>query len=273
MNKQTLRAILLMTLLVWALSFSRTFPGTVEEESQMRSLENFLRKAAVIAVEPDIIGGRTAPWIVTLVEGTVKRRAIFKYIDSPRPSLVPSSYKYELAAYELTKLLGIEIVPPVIEREVNGRIGSLQVFLENCRNLKDTERKKLEPPDPQALADAIEEVRVFENLTYDECQNKSDMLIHMDTWKICRVDFADAFSSSPELIPDCDIVRCSRRLYQGLLQLSEETVKSSLAPYLNPDEINALIARKNLIVGKIKALIEAKGEDAVLFSQVPGKGH
>ncbi len=237
----------------------------------MRSLENFLREAAVIAVEKDTIGGRTAPWMVTLVEGTVKRRAIFKYIDSPRPSLVPSSYRYELAAYELTKLLGIGIVPPVIEREVNGRKGSLQVFLENCRNLKDTERKKLEPPDPQALADAIDEVRVFENLTYDECLNKSDMLIHRDTWKVCRVDFADAFSPIPELVPDCDIVRCSRRLYQGLLQLSEEVVKSSLAPYLNSDEINALLARKNLIVGLIKTLIENKGEDAVLFSLRPGK--
>lgn len=260
-----------MTLLIWALSFSRIFPGVVEEESQMKGLEGFLRKAAVIAVQKDGTGGRTAPWLVTLAEERVKRRAIFKYIDSPRPSLVPSSYKYEIAAYELTKLLGIDIIPPVIERKVNGRIGSLQVYLENCWNLKNKERKKLKPPDPQALANAIEEVRVFENLTYDECLNKSDMLIHKDTWKVCRVDFADAFSAAPELIPDCDIVRCSRRLYEGLLQLSEEAVKSSLASYLNPDEINALLARKNLIVAKIKALIEVNGEDAVLFSQRPGK--
>ncbi len=237
----------------------------------MKSLEDFLKNAAVIIVKKDEVGGRTAPWLVTLVEGTVKRRAIFKYIDSPRPSLVPSSYKYELAAYQLTKLLGIDIIPPVIEREVNGRMGSLQVFLENCRNLKETERKKLEPPDPEGLANAVEEVRVFENLTYDECQNKSDIWIHRDTWKVCRVDFADAFSAIPELIPDCDIVRCSRRLYEGLLQLNEEAAKSTLAPYLNADEINALLARKNLIVAKIKALIEVQGEEAVLFSQKPPK--
>src|SRR5512136_2722385 len=102
MNKLTIRAILLVILLCCGLSFSRPSASAAEEESQMKSLEDFLRHGAVIAVQKDGVGGRTAPWLVTLVKGSVEHRAIFKYIDSPRPSLVPSSYKYELAAYQLT---------------------------------------------------------------------------------------------------------------------------------------------------------------------------
>jgi hypothetical protein len=237
-----------------------------EEESQMKSLEKFLINAAVISVDKNMVGGRTAPWIVTLNDGKTKHRAIFKYVDSPRPSIAPSSYKYELAAYELAKLLGVEIVPPVIEREIDGRKGSLQIFLENCINQKNIERRKLQPPDPQAFANALQEIKVFENLVYDVCMNKDDTWVHKETWKVCRVDFGDAFFPSSELLRGCEIARCSRQLYQGLLQLNDDVLSSAMKPYLNDEEINALLQRKKLIIEKIKKLIEEKGEEAVLFS-------
>ncbi len=212
------------------------------------------------------VGGRTAPWIVTLDDGEKRQRAIFKHVDSRRPQPTPDSYKYELAAYELAKLLGTGIVPPVVEREVGGRKGSLQVFLENCLKEKDRQRRKIEPPDPKSLADALEEVRVFENLVYDVCLDADDIWIHKDNWTVCRVDFSEAFFPSDELLQDCAITRCSKRFYQGLLELEDKTIASSLAPYLNREEIKALLQRKNLIIEKIRKLIEEKGEQAVLFS-------
>lgn len=63
--------------------------------------------------------GRTDPWTVILDDGNTVRKAIFKYVDRPRPSPLPTSYRYELAAYEMAKLLGLDIVPPVIEREID----------------------------------------------------------------------------------------------------------------------------------------------------------
>jgi hypothetical protein len=237
-----------------------------EEESQMKSLEKFLREATVVSVDKNIVGGRTAPWIITLNDGKTEHRAMFKYVDSQRPQLAPDSYKYELAAYELTKLLGIEIMPPVVKREINGVPGSLQIFMEGCIREQDRERKKLEPPDPKAFRDAMEEIKIFENLAFDECQDKADMLVHQDTWKVCRVDFSEAFFPSSELLRGCEITRCSRQLYQGLLRLNDDVLSSAMKPYLNDEEINALLQRKNLILEKIKKLIEDKGEEAVLFS-------
>ncbi len=233
--------------------------------AQQQSLENFLRKADVISVEKGAVGGRTQPWIVTLRDGGITQRAMFKYVDAQRPRPVPDSYKYELAAYELTKLLGVQFVPPVVAREIEGRKGSLQIYLENCVSERDRIRRKLEPPDPAAFADAREEIKILENLTSDRCLDTKDMYVHVDTWRICRVDFSEAFFPTAELLPNCEFTRCSRKLFQGLLALDDQTIASNLSPYLNTDEIDALAKRKNVILEKIKKLIETKGEEAVLF--------
>jgi len=231
----------------------------------MKSLEKFLKEAAVVSVDKNMVGGRTAPWIVLLDDGKAKHRAFFKYVNSQRPLPAPDSYKYEIAAYELAKLLGIEIVPCVVEREIMSVKGSLQIFLENCIKEKDRERKKLEPPDAKAFAAALEEIKVFENLAYDECEDKDDIMVHKDNWKVCRVDFSEAFFPSPELLRGCEMARCSKKLYQGMLQTSDDAIRSAIKAWLNDEEINALLLRKKLIIDKINKLIEENGEDAVLF--------
>lgn len=272
MKKHISLSIAFLTLFIIGLSLYGRCQSANEEESEMKSLEKFLREAAVVSVDKNKVGGRTAPWIVLLDDGKAKHRAFFKYVNSQRPRPAPDSYKYEIAAYELTKNLGIEIVPPVVEREIMGVKGSLQIFLENCIREKDRERKKLEPPDPKAFADALEEIKVFENLTSDECLDKDDMMVHKENWKVCRVDFSEAFYPSFELLRGCEITRCSRKLYQGMDQLSDDVARSAMKAYLNDEEINALLQRKKLILEKIKKLIEEKGEEAVLFSSVKKEG-
>jgi hypothetical protein len=266
MSKQRKMIALLATCLIFDLGCVGR-PLQLEDDplAQQQSLENFLRKAVVISVDKGEVGGRTQPWIATLREGEVTLRAIFKYVDIRRPEPIPDSYRYELAAYELTKLLGVQFVPPVVAREIEGRKGSLQIFLEDCISERDRIRKKLEPPDPAAFADAREEIKILENLTCDKCLDTKDMYVHVETWRICRVDFSEAFFPTAELLPNCEFTRCSRKLYQGLLALDDQTIASNMSAYLNADELDALAKRKNVIVEKIKKLIDTKGEEAVLF--------
>ena len=228
-------------------------------------LESFLRRAEVVDVRKEISGGRSRPWVITLALGEVRHRAMFKHFDYRRPQPQPHSYKYEIAAYELAKLLGVEIVPPVIEREIEGRKGSLQIFLEGCVSEQDRRRKKLEPPDPAAFAKALDGVRVFESLVNDECLNYGDLLVHPEDWRLCRVDFSEAFAPLPNLPEGCPLTACSRKLYQGLLDLDADKAGASLRPFLSSPEIKALLARKDLLLAEIRRLIDDKGEAAVLF--------
>lgn len=236
-----------------------------------RDIEAYLNTARIVAVEKDMETGRTMPWRVTLDDGTTRAQALFKYID--RTNLLPTrhSYRFELAAYALSRLVALEIVPPVVKRTVEDTTGALQWYLEACRSERDRERLKEEPPDLAAFLDRLDDVQVFEALVGDECGNKDDTLIHRDTWKICRVDFAGAFRPEAALPLGCMIRRCSRELLERLEALSLDEIREHLHGYLSGEELEALDGRRALIVETLRKLIREKGEAAVLFEKkVPG---
>jgi hypothetical protein len=240
---------------------SKITPGEISREDE----ERYLLTAAVVEYRREAIPGRTAPGRVNLDDGEFKRQAMFKIVDVTRPESLPDSYKYELAAYALDKLLGFGKIPPMVEREIENTKGSLQIRVEDCTALDDLQRKRTTPPDPQAFSNALEEINFFENLVYKERDELDDILIHEETWRIFRVDFSQAFEPSPDLIPEQEITRCSKALFQNLQKLSDEVIKARLKDYLNDEEMSALLTRKSLIIQTLKKLIEEKGEAAVLF--------
>ncbi len=227
--------------------------------------EHFLRKAKILSVSKETSGGRTRPWIVFLDDGKIKRRALFKHLDFRRPRPAPDSYRYEMAAYELTKLIGFRVIPPLVERVIDGKKGSLQVYLENFVSERERIRKQLAPPDPLAHTRFIEGLKVLEILVYDECGDLDDTWVEREDGQIFRVDFSEAFFPAKYLPPNCEITVCSRRLYKGLKELEDSAMTAVLTKHLNKEEIESLLVRKKLILDRIETLIAERGEAAVLF--------
>jgi hypothetical protein len=236
-----------------------------EQEFINRSeIENYLKTAKVVSFVV-ISSGRTRAWDVMLDDDKIKRKARFKHIYTPRPeNIIADSYTYEIAAYELDKLLGLEVMPPIVEREIKKIKGSLQFFIEDCFSLDEKQRKKIKPPDEEKFQDELAQITIFENLTYNKRVIK-DVLIHKADWKVCRVDFSQAFAPMHELFPDFEASRCSKKLYDNLKKLDQKTIESKLGDYLYVEEIDALLTRKRLIIEKIEELIKQKNEKAVLF--------
>jgi hypothetical protein len=87
------------------------------------TIEHFLREAKV--TERKKIGeGVTNPEKVTLELDGVVRNAIFKKVDKDH-----DSWRSEVAAYELDKLLELGMVPPTVPRSIKGRKGCLQLWV------------------------------------------------------------------------------------------------------------------------------------------------
>jgi hypothetical protein len=233
-------------------------PKTPEE------IEKFLKTSAPQLVVPGA-AGRTEPWKVKMESNGITRWAQFKYISRPRPAPIPDSFTYEIAAYELDKYLGLNLVPPAVIRTINDTSGSLQMFVENAMRESDRKRESIIPADPEAFDQAMTDLKVFENLVYDSCGNDKDTLIQKETGKVYRVDFSEAFAPENGTVPGCEILRCSRRLYQRLCDWDREKVTAVLAPYLNEEEIGALHARQGSIVRMIQEQIGIRGENDVLF--------
>jgi len=236
-----------------------------QENLRQKDIENYLRTARVISDIIDPQAGRTEGWIISLDDGKIARRGYFKHMNRTRPHFIPDSYKYEIAAYELNKLLNLDIVPPLVEREINGMKGSLQILIEDFMKESERKRRKIEPPDPINFQNTLEEINVFENLVYDECFDADDTFVQKKDWKVWRIDYSEAFAPFSDKMPGCKITRCSKKLYQNLMKLEDDVIKAKLTPYLNEEELNALLNRKKLIIEKIKQLIKERGEESVLF--------
>jgi hypothetical protein len=227
--------------------------------------EQFLTNARVLSKAQPAEKGRNDPWVVILGDGKSTHRAIFKYIDRHTPPALTASYRHELAAYALSKVLGVDVIPPVVARRIENIPGSLQIMVEGCITELERQKQYLSPPDSQAFADRVAEIRVLEHLTYCDRTDLGDLLVHPDTWKVCRVDFAEAFAAKPELLAEADIRRCSRRLYARLRSVPDRAIEEAVRRNLEKPEIDALLARRKLIVDRIDALIKERGEKEVLF--------
>ncbi len=96
--------------------------------------ENFLKIARVLKMK-SIPVGVTLPQQATVTDGVRTARAVWKTIDEHSAVKhfdgggfelgFSDSYKHEIAAYELDKLLGLRLVPPTVERRIRDKWGIL----------------------------------------------------------------------------------------------------------------------------------------------------
>src|SRR2546428_8334398 len=228
-----------------------------------------------------IVGGKhtgkgvTQPWRLTLSDGTITHDASFQAIDEHKTNMqfasgrsemnFVDSYKYNIAAYALAELVGIDdMVPVYVERKWKGDSGSLSWWLPVKMDEEERVKQKIAVPDPDAWNNQMYKVRVFDQLVYDSDPNLTNVLIGED-WKIWRIDFTRAFRTSKDLESEKDLVRCDRKLFEKLKALDANDLAEKTKHYLSKDEVKAVMARRDKIVAHFQKLIAEKGENEVLY--------
>jgi hypothetical protein len=218
--------------------------------------------------------GITQTWRLTLTDGTVTHDASFQSIDehTPKKELASGiklnfvdSYKYNIAAYQLAELLGLdEMLAVYVERRWKGEIGSLSWWLPVKMDEAEWNKQKLKPPDADAWNRQMYRVRVFDQLVYDDDPNLTNVLIG-EGGKIWRIDFTRAFRLSKELRDPRDVEHCDRQLLEKLKALDGNELQEKTRHYLSKDEVKAVMARRDKIVADVQKLIAEKGESEVLY--------
>ncbi len=261
-------------LLIVALTATLAHGRWQAEWPDAAAVEAFLGSAKV--VKREAIGvGVTRSERVTLSDGSRTARAIWKTVDERVPfkrfddgtfeMQFSDSYKYELAAYELDKLVGFGLVPPVVERRLRREEGSLQLWVENT--IMELDRRKRGEPlrDVAGWNRQIYAVRLFHNLTYNtDFNNAGNILSDVDE-RIYLIDHSRAFRTTRELIAEDDLGRFSERLLDALRELDREALTTRLGRWLSKAQISALLTRRDLILRRADRLIAEKGAAAVLY--------
>ena len=238
-----------------------------------QQIEDALKKAKVI--KEKVLGtGITHPLKLTLNDGTNEFNGVFKSIDERRQGVThlargssemdfKDSWMFDVAAYELDKLLGLNMVPVTVERNYNGKKGMLQWWVKNAMTEKDRKEKGMEPVDPDQWNQAIYKVRLFDNLVHNMDRNLGNLLI-TDDWKVWMIDHSRCFKNSEELKSPGDLKKFSVSMMDAIRKLDERSVKEHCGEFLTTYEIQSMLKRRDAIV-KLYDRLYAEQGDAILF--------
>lgn len=174
------------------------------------------------------------------------------------------SWKYNVAGYELAKILELNMVPPYVERSVNGQKASLSWWVNDAMTDADRVKQKLEPPDPESWNQQMLAAEVFHQLIYDTDANRTNLLITKD-WQVWMIDSTRAFRTGKNLPETKNLVRCDRKLLARLRTLDKDVLKEKLSRWLTGFEIDGLAARARKMVELFDKETASKGEAMVLY--------
>jgi hypothetical protein len=275
-----LLVFVLIVLSTFCFAFPAKHPASVQqahkEQPQLTAEQQreFLLTAKVIRYR-QTGSGITNPYRLILSDGKITHDASFQSINERRSwkeldrggeANFVDSYLYNLAAYELAKLIGLEdMLPVTVERKWRGRTGSLTWWLPVQMSIGQKEDRNISPPDIGAWNRSMYKVRVFTQLIYDTDRSNPDNILIGKNWEVYMIDFSRAFRLYHDLRNPEDLLCCSRELLEKLRALDSEELAAKTGKYLTKPELEGIMKRRDKIVALFEKLIAEKGESAVLY--------
>ncbi len=263
--------------LVFSSSLQTYAQFTNEEIAEMDEWEEYLKTAEI--TDHEQMQSREAvtnPYILQMEKDGVARKAIWKNPEGRMRGYL-EGWKWEIAAYSLNKYLGLNMVPPTVEKKFQENRGSCQLWIDTWISLKDKYEKKISVPPIKVLHwnRALYLQRAFDNLIANVDRHQNQYLITED-WRMILIDHSRSFRTTKQyttkLIYDEKYKEGSRimkelprEFIEKLKSLDYEVIKNVAGEYLTDKEIEAVLMRKDLIIDWINKKIEELGEDKVLY--------
>ncbi len=174
------------------------------------------------------------------------------------------SYESEMAAYKINEILGLNNVPPTVNRDIEGRTGSVQLWMEKTTKEVDRRRKGTVPPDVTSWNQQSYDMRIFDNLINNIDRNQNNILIDKD-WNLWLIDHTRSFAMDESLPTPEKVSRCSRSLYNAIKQMDEGLVRETLAPFLSKAEVDAFFVRREKLLKILEDHVAEVGESNVFY--------
>jgi hypothetical protein len=225
------------------------------------AVEDFLRSAEVVGVE-DVDWGVLNPKKVTLRKGPVQLDAAFKYYTGRNPRTgMWESWEAEIVAYELDKLLELDMVPPTVEKRVSGKRGSVQLWVEDCRLWNDVQGA---PAGRADWGEFVARMKLFDNLIRNTDRNGQNILIDAD-WHPVLIDHSQTLNGGDLLEGDELPSHFDRALVERVRALSYDGLKPRLGDLIRDGQIKDIVKRRDKLMEYLDQLVAERGETAVYY--------
>ena len=227
-----------------------------------REQEAFLLSAPIRSVR-GVKVGVTGTQRAALSAGDVTHDASIQAIDEFKPMFQGGRrteinfrdyWGYNVAAYRLGVLLGLDNIPVSVARRFNTYPAAFTWWVDDViMDERARSKESVTPPVPAAWGAQVAVMRVFDELIANTDRNQGNMLIDRD-WKLWLIDHSRAFRLHGTLLSPKNVRRCDRDLLMRMKALTRQAIDEELGDYLTDSERDALMARRDVLVDLIESL-------------------
>lgn len=244
-------------------------PGTWSDATQ----EEFLHKAKVLSAK-EIGHGVTKPIRVEMSWGEKRHAAKVQRVDKELPPFIPDSgapvpmrdsWRYNIAAYRVDRLLDLRMVVVAVERWYEKKPAAFSWWADNVKGEEiDRVKQGWVAPDELAFARQMAVAKVFDELIFNIDRNLSNFLITQQ-WQLVLIDHSRCFTAFDGIRNRANLTGCSRALLAGLERLNASGLRAATTKLLTPVEADAVLRRRDRILQHFREAIQKQGEEKVLF--------
>jgi hypothetical protein len=229
---------------------------------QEERIETVLASGTVVHQER-IPRGITRPWKIELELDGERLAAIWKPIPTQVRGL--ESYQAEIAAYRLSRHLGLDMVPPTVERRIGHRWGSLQLWIDGVKHYADV---LAEQPDVDAItwSQQVARMRFFDRLIDNPDRHAANILVDA-SHNLILIDHSRALTldgTAPATAKIVEPVRFDLHLIAGVRELDLPRLRTLLGDLMSGDRLRALDHIRTVLLTTVDDRHRALG-DLVFF--------
>lgn len=235
----------------------------IDEQLPDKQIERFLRTADLVRSKSLHNVIREEPrhgQVWDLESKQMDMRALFQAVDEPLQAdgSAARRYVHEIAAYKLDRILELNFVPVAVIREIEGKPGSLQVWIHSAIDLPEI-REYARTDVIEAIRSQVWSVRIFSALIGARIWDRADagyMALPLEK-RVLVMDNTKAFPTSTDveeiLFPEDPVVKletCELDEHLELMmhKLQRSALKKELGKYLDDGQIDAIFTRRDRII-------------------------
>jgi len=209
--------------------------------------ETFLETARITRSE--VVGlGVTRPRHVFFAPGGLAESAAWKPL---RPGVYKGyyeSYRSEIAAYELDKLLWLSMVPVAVERSHEGQAGAIILWVAPVTMYKDL--KKETTPSGLQWMRQLDQMRFFDQLIANPDRNSGNFMVD-PAGNLILIDHSRAFAPGFRLEVD-KLPRFDATILKRVTELTDEQLTAQLGKWLDSGQMSALLKRRKELLAEVE---------------------
>lgn len=248
---------------------------THDELAARPEIEKLLRTAKITR-STALKDGITKPYRLFLASEDEDISGCWKSVTGSPKGYI-DEWRFEIAAYEMDKLLGVNMVPPTVEKVFDGKKGSLQLWVATKYSFQEITDQHIQfPGDKQEHLTRMRHLsRAFDCIIANEDRTAQNLLFTED-WRVILIDHSRSFRSSKVFAErlmfgingiqgKLPILTLPLIFVEKLRSLSFENIKAVVGPYLKKKEIKAILKRKDILLAEIQETIQERGEEKFYY--------